>query len=397
MTDNPARKRIMIYVQHLLGIGHLQRALRLTQYFQDVGMAVTIVSGGMPQVTEDRRGATLIQLSPVRAADAAFSVLLNDSGDPIDDAWREQRKCALLQIFSDCAPDALLIEMFPFGRRQFAFELLPLLDAARACKPAPLILCSVRDILIPSEKPGRTEKAVAHAHNYFDHILVHGDANFMTLEESYPAALQLREKIIYTGYVTVGTHHADAALDADAGLAGTDEVTISAGGGAVGEALLTTAMQARGLSTQAGRKVWRLLVGGNAPKGQLRALQNKAPEGVVVQAARPDFPQMLFNSACSVSQGGYNTVMDILRAKAVSHTPAVIVPFAGNREREQTLRAQALAQAGLAVILPEINLNPAALAAAIDQAIIEKNQPSYLPNMLGGPATAAFIQEKLHG
>ncbi len=391
MPDKTARKRILFYVQHLLGIGHLERALRLTRRLQDSGMEVTIVSGGMPYPLGDTHDANVIQLAPVRAADAEFSRLLDHMSKPIDDIWREQRKTGLLQVFTDCAPDALLVEMFPFGRRQFSFELLPLLKAARARRPAALILCSVRDILIPSDKPGRTEEAIARARDYFDYILVHGDASFIRLEESYPAVSELREKIIYTGYVTAGTSPAHT------GLVGNNEVTISAGGGAAGEALMRTALQARALSTQAGNNVWRLLVGGNAPDGQLHALQDKAPEGVVVEAARPDFPQMLFNCACSVSQGGYNTVMDILQAKAVSRTPVVIVPFATTREQEQTLRAQALVRAGLVVVLPEKDLSPASLAAAIDQAMVQKIMPPRLPDMNGGAATARFIQEKLNG
>lgn len=391
MADAPIRKRIMFYVQHLLGIGHLERALRLVRHMQDAGMAVTIVSGGMPHPHADTHGARIIQLAPVRAADAAFSALLDQSGKPIDDTWRARRKLELLQALEDISPDALLVEMFPFGRRQFSFELLPLLETARARSPAPKIIGSVRDIIIPSEKPGRTEEAITRAQKYFDHILVHGDANFIHLEESYPAAGQLREKIIFTGYVTADTQRADA------GLVGKDEVTISAGGGAVGEALLTAAMQARALSTQAGNKVWRLLVGGNAPDGQLQALQSTAPEGIVAEAARPDFPQMLFNCACSVSQGGYNTVMDILQARAVSQTPAVIVPFATVREQEQTLRAQALARAGIAVILSEQDLSAASLAASIDRAISQKNMPRHLPDLDGGPATARLLQEMLNG
>ncbi len=357
-------------------------------------MQVTIISGGMPHPHAGALGAHVIQLAPVRAADAEFSQLLDDAGKPIDDAWREQRKTALLQAFAATAPDALLIEMFPFGRRQFSFELLPLLEAACSRKAAPLVLCSVRDIAIPSGKPGRTQEAITRAHKYFDHILVHGDANFIRLEESYPAAAALRGKIFYTGYVTANTSHAQRALT---GLAGKDEVTISAGGGAAGEALMTAALQARALSTQAGGKLWRLLIGGKAPYGQLQALQANAPSGIVVEAARPDFPQMLFNCACSVSQGGYNTVMDILQARAVTGMPAVIVPFGAAREREQTLRAQALTRTGLAVVLPEQDLSPAALAAAIDQALLQKNIPLRLPDMNGGAATARFLQEKLNG
>lgn len=164
----------------------------------------------------------------------------------------------------------------------------------------------------------------------------------------------------------------------------------------MGEALMTAALQARALSTQARGKLWRLLIGRNAPDGQRQALQDKAPQGVVVEMARPDFPQMLFNCACSVSQGGYNTVMDILQARAISETPAVIVPFGAAREREQTLRAQALTRAGLAVVVPESDLGPASLAAAIDQAMLQNNTARYLPDMNGGAVTARFIQEKLN-
>lgn len=389
MPDKIIARKIMFYVQHLLGVGHLQRALRLSCRLQDAGMAVTLVSGGMPYPHDDLRGVKLIQLAPARAADAEFSHVLNALGAPIDDDWRAQRKAALLGIFADVAPDALLIEMFPFGRRQFGFELLPLLQAARARDPVPLILCSARDILIPSDKPGRTEEAVAHVQHYFDYVLVHGDRDFIRLEESYPAASGLSEKIIYTGYVT-----ADAP-QSYSGLAGKNEVLISAGGGAVGEALMQAAVQARSLSQRAGNHVWRLLIGANAPAGQLLSLQLTAPDGVIVEAARPDFPQMLLNCACSVSQGGYNTIMDILQARAVSDVPAVIVPFTTAREREQWMRARALARAGIITLLPEQDLNSASLAAAIDHAMEKKNTPKRLPDRNGGAVTARFIQEKL--
>ncbi len=117
----------------------------------------------------------------------------------------------------------------------------------------------------------------------------------------------------------------------------------------------------------------------------------------VVEAARPDFRRMLLNCDCSVSQGGYNTVMEILQARAVSQTPAVIVPFATAREQEQTLRSQALARTGLVVVLPAKNLSPASLAAAIDQALTQKNMQLPLPDLNGGPATARLLREKLNG
>ena len=383
------RNRIMFHVQHLLGIGHLQRALRLSGHLRDAGFEVNLVSGGMPSPILKAEGVILHQLDPARAADAEFSQILDADGNPADDAWRARRARALLDVFDACAPDALLIELFPFGRRQFAFELLPLLQAARGRKNPPLVLCSVRDIILPSAKPGRSEEAVRRARDHFDHILVHGDPAFLGLEETYPAAAALSEKIFYSGYIAGALPCAPAERD------GKNEILISAGGGAVGRELMRAALEARAHSKAAGHLVWRLLIGPAAPQGEMRELQAIAPPGIVVEAARADFPQMLLHCAGSVSQAGYNTVMDILGVKALRQLPAVLAPFATEREKEQTLRAMALDRAGLAVHLPAMDIGPEGLASAVDRALSQPRPPVRLPDMNGGPATADFLRERL--
>jgi predicted glycosyltransferase len=52
-------------------------------------------------------------------------------------------------------------------------------------------------------------------------------------------------------------------------------------------------------------------------------------------------------SAVSVSQGGYNTTMDILGCT----TPAVVVPYGEGREDEQAARAQRLERLGALRVL----------------------------------------------
>lgn len=383
------RNRIMFHVQHLLGIGHLQRALRLSGHLRQAGFEVNLVSGGMPSPILKTEGVILHQLDPVRAADAEFSQIVDADGHPADDAWRARRARALLDLFDACAPDALLIELFPFGRRQFAFELLPLLQAARGRKNRPLILCSVRDIILPSAKAGRSEEAVQRARDYFDHVLVHGDPAFLRLEKTYPAVAALTGKIFYSGYI------ADVLLGVPAKPEGENEILVSAGGGAAGMELMRAALQARAHSRAGGHLVWRLLIGPAAPQTEIRELQAIAPPGIVVEPARADFPQMLQRCACSVSQAGYNTVMDILGVKARRPLPAVLAPFATDGEKEQTLRAMALERAGLAVYLPARDIGPEALAAAADRAMSQARFPARLPDMNGGPATARFLRERL--
>ena len=79
-------------------------------------------------------------------------------GNPIDDAFKEKRLLRLLQAFRDCRPDIVILEAFPFGRRQMRFELLPLLETITNSSPRPLLVASVRDILQERLKPGRTRK-----------------------------------------------------------------------------------------------------------------------------------------------------------------------------------------------------------------------------------------------
>ena len=66
----------------------------------------------------------------------------------------------------------------------------------------------------------------------------------------------------------------------------------------------------------------------------------------------------------SVSQGGYNTVMELLQARA----RAVVVPFSGGGEIEQTLRTTFLAERGLLEMVAESALDPGVLAAAVNRA-----------------------------
>ena len=48
--------RVLFYVQHLLGIGHLARASRVANALVESGFAVTMVTGGMPVKFRNREG-----------------------------------------------------------------------------------------------------------------------------------------------------------------------------------------------------------------------------------------------------------------------------------------------------------------------------------------------------
>jgi predicted glycosyltransferase len=379
--------RVFLYVQHLLGTGHFQRSATLARALAARGLEVVLASGGAAAAQLAPAGVRLLQLDPVRAADASFRRLVDAAGNPIDERWKARRSGELLAAWRASAAHALVIELFPFGRRQMRFELLPLLETARAAAQPPVIACSVRDILGGGQHdPSRQDEMIDLFERYFDHVLVHGDPAFVPFERTFRHTARLGARLHYTGYVVAREPRAGDSR------AGRGEVLVSAGGGAVGERLLETAIRCRAITQQDHRR-WRVLVGDATSSQALERLTQLAAGcgdgGVVVERARGDFRSLLRNCALSVSQAGYNTTMEILDAGA----RAVVVPFAGGSETEQTLRARALAARGRVELVEEADLAPPRLAAAVDRAAAAP-PPGPPPLDLGGAERSAALIEQ---
>jgi len=374
--------KVLFHVQHLLGIGHVRRAAAIARALTQAGFAVTVAQGGFDVPGTDWGGAEVVTLPPVRSADTGFRTLLDAEDKPIDSGWKKRRAADLLALLARTKPDILLVETFPFGRRAFAFELVPMLEIARRAVPRPLIACSVRDILVDKKDPAKVEAMADTALAFFDLVLVHGDPAVIPFEASFPPAPRVAGLIRYTGYV--GAPSAREAPPGD----GVGEIVVSVGGGAVGAGLLRTALAARPLTGQS-RARWRLLAGPDLPAGTLAELTEAAPEGVIIEPARPDFPSLLTRCRLSVSQAGYNTVMDVVRAGC----RAVFVPFAAAGETEQTRRAELLAARGHCSVVSEAELTPERLARAVDEAVAAPPPPRAALAMDGARTAAEILRD----
>ncbi|MGV8988016.1 MAG: glycosyltransferase family protein [Cypionkella sp.] len=352
--------KVLIVVTHLLGAGHLSRALTLARAFVAEGHNVTLSSGGLPVPQFNSSGVDLRQLPPLCSDGANFTTLLTAKGRPASADYLAGRQDILCALAKNVAPDIVITELFPFGRRILRAEFLALLEVVSVQRLRPVILASVRDILAPPSKPERAVAADEVVARFYDGVLVHSDPALTRLEESWPVSAALAAKLIYTGYVApapAGPHRTGA---------GTDEVLVSAGGGAVGTALFRIAVAAAQL---AANQRWRILVGGADPTERVRQLTELAGSAsLTVEPARPDFRQMLHHAACSVSMCGYNTALDLLQAG----TPAVFVPFDEGGEVEQTIRARSLsANPGIRTMNAE-GLTPQALAKAVAEVMAAK-------------------------
>src|SRR5690606_35452234 len=79
--ENTMRKpRALLYVQHLLGVGHVSRAAALTRGMLAAGIDVTVATGGEPVPAIGFGAAEVVQLPWLRAADTSFKTLLDAEG-----------------------------------------------------------------------------------------------------------------------------------------------------------------------------------------------------------------------------------------------------------------------------------------------------------------------------
>ncbi len=371
--------RVLIAVTHLLGAGHLTRAAALARAFAREGYETILVSGGTPARLADLGEVRLVQMPPVRIIGTDFKTLLDENLEPVDDDYLAARRDLLLDTLRNARPDIVITELFPFGRRVLAGEFTALLEAAHALNPRPLVLCSIRDILVAPSKIERIAQAHERVLRHYDAILVHGDPELVPLESSWPVDERIKPLIRYTGYVD--EHENSAPAPSKHGI------VVSGGSSAASLPLYSAAIEAACLITD---RIWHILVGRSVPEADFHALQASAPPHVTIERARPDFRALLAGAEISVSQAGYNTVVDLLRCG----TRSVLVPFEAGHETEQRLRAERLKSLGLAEIVPEDVLSGQRLADAIRLALSQLS-PSLPDVSLDGARRSVAIAESM--
>jgi len=376
-------RHVLSYTQHLEGLGHFVRSVRIAAGLEQAGLTIDLVMGGVPVKGMVTGGIHVIELPPLKAGPGGFSDLRDGAGERVGPAYKNKRRDQLLGLLESSSPDAIMIEAFPFGRRQMRFELIPLLDAARKRTPRPLIICSVRDILQENKSPDRVEETLQCLRTYFDLVLIHGDPDFADLALTFPRAEEISGLIRYTGIVAGSP---PPAAQSDQAY----KVVVSAGGGATGENILKCAVKARP-KTRFENDTWCVVTGPYLREGAVEHLKSDAMSGLEVHRFRNDLPSLIAGAAVSVSRCGYNTAVDIFQ----TGTRAVVIPNATAGETEQTRRANLLAEMHAAIVIDESELDPERLAAAIDQAAVMPARGA-APNLNGVTISARIVLKALN-
>ena len=380
MNTKPA---LLFYCQHSLGMGHLVRSFSLATALSEYFQVVFLNGGPVPKNLPVPDRLVLINLPPL-GMDTQGQLLSRDARYSVEEA-KTLRQQQILQCYRQYHPAALLIELFPFGRKKFADELLPLLDMARAERPQqPHIFCSLRDILVSrgSKQQRHDNRAAACINQYFDAVLVHSDPRFAHMDESFHPSIPLQAEIIHTGFVSPDTRSSLQHIERTPGI------LVSAGGGIVGMPLFSAAVAAQAELWETTGLPMTLVAGPFLPEQDWLALQQQATDipGLTLLRAVPSLRKLMQSHSLSISQCGYNTMMDLLATQPA----AVVVPFSDGAEDEQMNRAQRLQKLDVAHCLAPSELDGPTLAELV-RALQDVQPVQTVLDADGAKNTAAII------
>jgi predicted glycosyltransferase len=380
--------KIVFYCQHVLGVGHLFRALEICKALKRHD--VLLVTGG-PQIDAKIPSHVEVINLPGLQMDPEFKGLFSlDRTLSLDQikGLRQKKLCAIIEKEK---PNIFFLELYPFGRKAFRFELDPALQTVRSnphfhCG----VISSVRDILVEKESQAKHEGRVLETlNNFFDAVLVHSDPKLITLNETFFRYDDIKIPVVHTGYIAQKPRAGSRSrIRRQLGIGEEDLMIVaSAGGGNVGKPILESAIQAyRRLKMKTPPYLY-VFAGpymAESDFAYLKALGRS--QRVQIAKFTSDFLSFLAAADLSISMAGYNTTMNIL-ATGVS---ALVWPFAANREQRR--RAQRLADRGALKLIDNQDLNPDNLAAIIGQTLTRSDSRKIDIDLNGAAHTVQWLE-----
>ncbi|MCT4626225.1 glycosyltransferase [Halodesulfovibrio sp.] len=390
--------RIVHYCQHVLGMGHFFRSLEIDKALAE--HEVTLITGGSPLSITYPPHLQVIEL-PSLSMDENFGAFVHTEEDGTKRVLREQeldsikaqRTTILTETLLALQPDIFLVELFPFGRKQFSFELMPVLQlATQNAFPYMYTVCSVRDILVEKKHQEKFEERVVSTLNtYFDAVLVHTDPQVITLDKTFTRIDDITIPIYNTGYITPlpAKVRPDIVRKSHSIPDTIPFILGSIGSGSVHPELMQHLAEASILLNESTPHSLLISTGPFMPQEyqqQIRALCAAYPH-ITVTDFIADFIDQLSAADLSVSMAGYNTTMNLLAV----NTFGLVYPF--DQNREQRMRSSSLEKLGALSILEQKDLEPQNLCSLLAKYLTKPNRkPQHSINLHGATESARLLE-----
>ncbi|MEM9923630.1 MAG: glycosyltransferase [Cyanobacteria bacterium P01_D01_bin.50] len=351
-------KKLLFYCQHILGMGHLVRSMEIVRGLMQDFQICFINGGQIIKEFEIPDGIEVINLPAIKT-DAEFKQLQAVDTSLSLAEVQEIRKNKLLELAESFQPDVLVIELFPFGRGKFSFELIPLLEKLQASYKPVKIVSSLRDIVVTKTNQEKYENKVCRLMNqYFDMLLIHGDSTFVALDESFSRVKDIQCETRYTGYVVQKppinpqlTNEDRKKIDDEQPL-----ILVSVGGGRFGHELIDCVIASADILKQQIPHQIQVFTGPFAPEDKLQVWQKLTENKNNIQVSRytRNLLSYMQKADLSISMSGYNTTLNVM----TTGVRAMILPFKGNNDQEQRIRAGKLDSLGVVKMIDESDLIP---------------------------------------
>jgi predicted glycosyltransferase len=381
-------KRILMYSQDGLGLGHLRRSSNIADEIlsRDPDCDVVILADS-PSVSlmPPRRGLEIMKLPTIIKTGSESWKSTNWKTATLSSNIRRMvrlRANLILEAYKDFRPHAVLVDHMPVGALG---ELKPMLErAARKPRRAKLYL-GLRDILDDPHVIRRAWKKLGGYEylSFYDAVLIYGNQAIHDSTEAYGLLPDARE-VIYCGYVSPS--HTSRTLVSKR----QDPFLLMMGGGGNDAFRLASAF------ATASNSVLRefpglssvVLTGPNMSRAEVDKLRGLAPSTMRIESGIARAESWIQESAAIVTLAGYNSVCEVLKW----HKKALVVPRAGP-SAEQLTRSGLLSARSLIRMIDPRTLSPKRLARELISLLRDDAIPNIanIPRLDGAQRAATLL------
>ncbi|MEL6580012.1 MAG: glycosyltransferase [Cyanobacteria bacterium J06621_12] len=385
----------MVYSHDAYGLGNISRMLAICNYLlkQTPNLSILLVSGS-PMLHDFRLppGLDYIKLPCLNRGWGQMAVkYLNADIESI----LRLRSEIILAAARNYQPDLVLVDKKPTG---IEGELQSTIEYLKHNLPATKFVLLLRDILDTPEKTiaeWQREDYYCQVEALYDRILVVGMQEIFDLVREYQFSEAIADQLRYCGYIRKDSGLKNRQTIRQVLGIGRDEklILVTPGGGEDGYCLISNYLQ--GLAQQKDNFVEQnihtlIFCGAEMPPQHQQQIYQQAKElpGVIIKEFTNDMMSYVNTADLVVSMCGYNTITEVLQ----KGKKAIVVPRI-KPGREQLIRAQSMAKAGLIKTIHPQQIAPNLLIEAVFASLSSAKPPakSVRLDFLGLPRVADYL------
>lgn len=389
-------RTILVYSHDSYGLGNISRMLAICKYLLKhiPNLSILLVSGS-PMLHDFRLppGLDYIKLPCLNRGQSGQMAVKYLNAD-LESTLR-LRSEIILAAARNYQPDLVLVDKKPTG---IEGELQLTIEYLKGKLPKTRFVLLLRDIL---DTPAKTiaewqrQDYYRQVESLYDRILVVGMPEIFDLIREYHFSQKLAKKVCYCGYIRKKSGLKNRrTIREELGIAKDKKlVLVTPGGGEDGYYLISNYLQGLARQKDCFRKQeihTLIFCGAEMPSQHQQQIYTQAKRlpGVTIKEFTNDMMSYVNTADLVVSMCGYNTITEVLQ----KGKKAIVVPRI-KPGREQLIRAQSMAKAGLIETIHPEKIEPNLLIETVFNSLTSDKSPakSVRLDFFGLPRVANYL------